>query len=264
MPDDAPRFNGIKRITESIYRRYRTARLKRLKHDRIRYWRELRTFTHKDHTLQPFDQYQCIFVHVPKTGGCSVSNSLFGCGTGGHRTVTEYKQIFGETTFNSYFKFAFVRNPWDRVVSIYFFFKKGGPIAFQRWAQTQLGENCNFESFVRGCFMREDTYAHKFLLPQHKFLCDKTGTLMVDFLGRFENFEEDFKRVRERLGGLGSELKHINASKRGHYKDYYTDETRAIIAQAYRTDIALFGYEFKDSQPTHQARELVTNAANSP
>jgi hypothetical protein len=262
MPDDAPRLSGIKRTANDIYRRYRIARLKRVKHDRIRYWRELRTFTYKDHTLQPFDQHRCIFVHVPKTGGWSISQSLFNSGTGGHRSAMEYKQIFGEATFNSYFKFAFVRNPWDRVVSSYFFYKKGGNTGFHHWAQTHLLEYGNFESFVRGCFKREGVYDHKHLIPQHQFLCDETQALAVDFLGRFENFEEDFTRLRQRLGGLGSELRHLNATKRSDYRDYYTDETRAIVAQAYRTDLALFGYEFEGGQ-SPACSEPMSSAAKS-
>lgn len=249
MLNDTRKPSGIKRMAESVYQRYRLARLKRLKHDRIRFWRELRTFRYGEYTLQPFDRYRCIFVHVPKTGGWSITNSLFDCGTAGHRTVAEYRQIFGEATFNSYFKFAFVRNPWDRVVSSYSFFKKGGNTGFHRWGQTHLREYGNFESFVRGCFKREHIYEHKHLIPQYQFLCDETRALAVDFLGRFESFEADFTRLRQKLGGLGSELKHLNASKRSDYRDYYTDETREIIAQAYRADIELFGYEFDGGQP---------------
>ncbi|MBA2490567.1 MAG: hypothetical protein H0V34_02305 [Gammaproteobacteria bacterium] len=107
-------------VARECYRGHRIARLKSAQSDNVRYCRELRTFRHsidKDiygtnvRTLQPFDRYRCIYVHIPKTGGVSISTSLFGSTTGRHRTVAEYKQIFGERAFKDYFKFTFVRNP---------------------------------------------------------------------------------------------------------------------------------------------------------
>jgi hypothetical protein len=211
----------------------------------LRRWRSLRHHTNNRHTLQPFDEHQCIFFHVPKTGGTSVNTALFGRTTGGHRTVLEYRQIFGKSTFDKYFKFAFVRNPWDWLVSTYFYCKQGGRFRCHRWAEEHLREYDTFESFVYGWFERgNERSLHKIFLPQHHYLCDENGTLAVNFLGLFENFEEDFAHVQRSLGGIGSKLNHRNASKHRSYQDYYTNETREIVAQAYKTDIELFGYEF--------------------
>jgi hypothetical protein len=185
------------------------------------------------------------FFHVPKTGGTSVNTALFGRTTGGHRTVLEYRQIFRKSTFDKYFKFAFVRNPWDWLVSTYFYCKQGGRNRCHRWAEEHLREYDTFESFVYGWFERgNERSLHKIFLPQHHYLCDENGTLAVDFLGLFENFEEDFAHVQRSLGGIGSKLNHRNAGKHRSYQDYYTNETREIVAQAYKTDIELFGYEF--------------------
>jgi hypothetical protein len=85
-------------------------------------------------------------------------------------------------------------------------------------------------------------------MPQYTFLYDETDTLAVDFLGRFEDLERGFNHIRRRLNGVGSDLKHLNASKRRDYRAYYTDETRAIIAKACHKDIELFGYEFEDGR----------------
>ncbi len=252
MLNDMSMPGHVRRLAKSVRRSYKVAKLKRIQDDTIRYWRELRTFTHRGFSLRPFDRHRCIFVHVPKTGGMSVTKALFGNSSGGHRTVAEYKQIFGEPTFSNYFKFTFVRNPWDRLVSGYFYLKYGKTAKIDReWAERHLSRYNDFGAFVRDWVTPKNIYTEKHLRPQCTFLCDGRLAHEVDFLGRFENLRDDFGHVRRILGGIGSDLEHLNASKRYDYRQYYTDETRAIVAEAYRTDIELFGYEFDDTQRAH-------------
>ena len=84
---------------------------------------------HADYGLAPFDQHRCIFVHVPKCAGVSISRSLFGSLVGTHIAMKSFQLIYTEEEFARYFKFAFVRNPWDRLVSAYRFLKRGGMTA---------------------------------------------------------------------------------------------------------------------------------------
>ena len=65
-------------------------------------------------TLKPFLETRSMFVHIPKTAGISVGLSLYGGKSGDHRTIRDYKLCFSKAEFDSFFKFAFVRNPWDR------------------------------------------------------------------------------------------------------------------------------------------------------
>ena len=69
---------------------------------------------------------------------------------------------------------------------------------------------------------------------------------MVDFIGRFEHLEEDFKKVGERLR-IGSKFPHLLPSKRGLYQDYYDGQLRKIIEKRYREDLDYFEYTFSDS-----------------
>jgi hypothetical protein len=69
------------------------------------------------------------------------------------------------------------------------------------------------------------------------------GEVLVDFIGRYENLAADYAVVKERLS-LSADLPHTNRSSHGSYRDYYTDETRAIVADRYARDIAHFGYRF--------------------
>src|SRR5258707_7699115 len=83
------------------------------------------------------DEFRCIFIHIPKTAGTSLSQALFGRHSR-HIPYIEYEKG-NPRKFRQYFKFTFVRNPWDRLVSTYFFLKQGGLApADPRWADQQL------------------------------------------------------------------------------------------------------------------------------
>src|SRR5699024_9573361 len=75
---------------------------------------------------EPFHKNKCVFIHVPKTGGKSVDTGMFNHVDCSHVTVREYKNILGPKYFKQYFKFAFVRNPWERTFSAYNFLVTGG------------------------------------------------------------------------------------------------------------------------------------------
>ena len=70
-------------------------------------------------------QYKCIFTHVNKCGGSTI-DAVFN-GKGGHKLALNYKRMYPKK-FDSYFKFSFVRNPWDKMVSFYHYHKKGDGI----------------------------------------------------------------------------------------------------------------------------------------
>jgi hypothetical protein len=84
------------------------------------------------------------------------------------------------------------------------------------------------------------------MLPQHRFVTDDTGAVVVDFVGRFESLSEDFDKVRLRLG-IECRLPHEKRSARRDgldYRRYYTEEAQRVVAARYARDIELFGYEF--------------------
>ena len=87
-------------------------------------------------------------------------------------------------------------------------------------------------------------------MSQSKFIYDQHDALLVDFVGRFENLTEDFRKICSSIGLTGVELKHQNKSARGHYQEYYDLETRDLVARHWERDIDLFKYSFDDSQRT--------------
>tara|TARA_Y100001938_G_C8099594_1_gene440605 strand:- start:1172 stop:1789 length:618 start_codon:yes stop_codon:yes gene_type:complete len=199
-------------------------------------------------------KHRCIFVHIPKTGGQSISrhfrkigkirgsdtwsnrDPLRGPPRLAHLTAEEYvtgKHVTPQF-FNSSFKFSFVRNPWQRVVSEF------------SWRK-HLWKKISFDDWVKQLqFINTDDFCDKkrHLKPQQEFLYDDEENQLVDFIGRYENLQADFNTVLEELKLSPSKLPYINRSSHKDYVHYYNQESKQIIAQKYAKDIEYFGYEF--------------------
>jgi hypothetical protein len=148
-----------------------------------------------------------------------------------HATALEIKQELGDATYNSFFKFSFVRNPWDWLVSLYHYILEN-PENDGHEATCAMG---SFSKFVESRLNSTKT--------QSSFLLDQNGRQIVDFIGRFECLDYDFEILNKRLN-LDSSLPHINQSLRTSYKYYYDSATRHIVERVYAEDIERFGYSF--------------------
>jgi hypothetical protein len=180
-----------------------------------------------------------IFIHITKTAGTSIGNAI-GLPVKHHLTAKEVIAKIGKNKWNEAYKFTFVRNPWDRIVSLYEYRRRkdktkiaSNNIPFTEWINLTLGPNTdpyycnNVKSFQ----------------PQVDWLKDDEDTIAIDFIGKFESIREDFEQIRQAIG-TRAELPHLNATKRSNYRDYYTDETRQIVANWYHEDIKTFDYTF--------------------
>lgn len=197
-----------------------------------------------------FRRLNAAFVHVPKTGGQTVERVL-GCsytpadlyGVDGdvelsHLTAAEMAAR-EPAFFAAAFKFAFVRNPWDRVVSEYHY--TGGRTAYLPRPAADFGEFVAALEAVRPAELTHVAASH--VRPQVVYV----GGPPLDFLGRFETFATDLRRVCARLGvKVGRRLPRVNASVRGPYQAYYTPETAAAVGRVYAADAETFGYRFGD------------------
>ncbi len=220
--------------------------------------RSLRTLEPRDPdtpSLKPFIEHKCVFIHVPKAAGISVGTGLFGHVTGFHRSIAGYQTILSQREFETFFKFTFVRNPWDRLVSAYFFLKQGGiGHADRRWAAQHLTPYQSFDAFVRVWVDRENVRSWVHFRPQHLYLClPGERAPAVDFIGFYENLADDYETIRSRLAiGLPLKQSNVTHSKGRDYRAYYTKETKDIVADAYREDIELFGYDFENTSLERQ------------
>lgn len=182
---------------------------------------------------------QCVFIHVPKTAGASVSSALNVTGFG-HLSIKWFPE--------RYFSCSFVRNPWDRVVSAFFYLNQGGENIidqFNNWWYLS-GYKGDFASFVKEEFGKEKPVIFKEIhfKPQYKYICNRQNRLAIDFLGKYENLERDFQRLSEKLDLSINNLPHLHQSRHKDYQKYYSNRTRKMVAQAYKKDIELFDYNF--------------------
>ncbi|RLD45727.1 MAG: hypothetical protein DRJ05_00270 [Bacteroidetes bacterium] len=183
-------------------------------------------------------QQKFVFIHINKTGGVSIGKAL-GIGKKMHFTALEEKSRLGNYSWSKMFKFSIVRNPWDKVVSHYFFRIKtnqtglgNNPINFKEWVKLTYGEQ-NPEYFD----------CPKYFMPQLNWLTDEKGEIMVDFVGRFENLDNDFQHICKRIG-RNVDLPFLNKSERREYQYYYDDTTKEIVRKWFEKDIIHFNYSF--------------------
>lgn len=203
-----------------------------------------------DFSLRKYDQLQCIFIHITKSAGTSVAKALFG-ELPYHYTAAQYRVIYGRRDFAHYFKFAFVRNPWDRVYSAYSYLKGGGWNDDDKaWSNKHLAEINDFNQFIIDWLTPERLYSHIHFWPQTRFIYDRRGKLLLDYLAYFEDINDDFDLIRDKLG-LTAELQHTNASDRTHYQDIYSPAAIDKVARLYQRDITLFGYRFDSHRRAH-------------
>jgi hypothetical protein len=198
-----------------------------------------------------------LFVHIQKTGGTSIGHVLRRCVPdareflGTHDHALWAKKALG-ADYDNYFKFAFIRNPWDRLVSWYIMIKEKGASSprndLNRLWRYVLNNSQNFEEFLLNCTDTiEDVDGQKsFLYNQVDYISDEHGDKMVDFVGRYENFAADARTLFERIGIARAEIPHVNKSQHLHYSSYYTEQTRELVAERFRKDIEAFGYDFED------------------
>jgi len=190
---------------------------------------------------------KAIFVHIQRTAGTSIELALRredGSITGDsyqgriHLTAQELRAVVGPQTWDGYYRFAFVRNPWDRLVSWYFMCVQApSPNRFQRYV---VDNAPTFTDFVT---KTTTGMGEKTTRNQLDFVTGPDGNLIVDFVGRYERLADDFAIVRKRLG-LAHDLPRANASAHVNYRDCYTEETREIVAQRFARDVRYFGYQF--------------------
>lgn len=199
-----------------------------------------------------------IFIHIYKNAGTSITNALKPYAaplwqrviTKGlkkihinpskfdhqpypsHITASELVEILGKRKFNSYFSFAFVRNPWDWQVSLYkYMIKKTDH------AQHDLVKSFkDFDEYIKWRCNEEVRF-------QKDFIYSEKGEQLVDFVGRFESLDRDFKKICSRIG-IDTFLPKMNVSNKIPYQDFYNNETKELVEKTFHPDIELFNYSF--------------------
>ena len=184
-----------------------------------------------------------VFTHIPKTGGLSIQEAL---GLTRIRNIKNLNKDFvipdrvtfghlpipflerrGIVDSRKVFKFTFVRNPYDRIVSMYEYYKT-----------TEQGKDYK-GSFLHFCRNIKD-FNYKTRMPMYAW----TKGVEFDFIGKFENLQEDFDKLCDLLRVERKTLPHINKGDHKPYKEYYNRESEVIVRRRYEKDFKQFEYEY--------------------
>lgn len=207
---------------------------------------------------------KCIFIPVRRAAGTSIQRALQkycmeelnekidrhgGLNTldlfnrGVLSTSPSIKVGFGDwyrdiDNFKDYFVFTIVRNPWDRLISGYFYSNRG---------KAFLGKHCwTLKKFIQNLPTREMNYRWWFHITRTltEMLIDRNGKYIADFTIRYENLHTDFATVCSKLDIKGLKLPQISKTSHKHYTKYYNDKTRIMVQEIFAKDIEYFGYNF--------------------
>jgi|10_taG_2_1085330.scaffolds.fasta_scaffold14750_2 hypothetical protein len=194
--------------------------------------------------------HKFVFVHVPKTAGSAIHIHLKDHyklkgreradpppeihHMGAKELLSQYSEC------KEYFKFAFVRNPYDRFLS-----------AYSEFTQLEHREGYHLDIFKYKDFSHFCVELHNsewikdvHFRPQHEFLYDGDDCL-VDFVGRYENLEEDWNHALQTVGIPAITLSTIprhRKTRHAHWSAHYLPRTKRAIKECYARDFELFGY----------------------
>lgn len=187
------------------------------------------------------DKHKCIFIHVIKTGGVSVCQELGMQKKQFHISASKEKSLAGDK-WSKYFTFSFTRNPWCKMVSQYFY---------------------NGQCYTRD-FNEYITrwYNGKEFTTSHSCIHSDYFDIDIDFIGRFENLQQDFDFICKKIGKTKTKLPHENSKpitagpdlekvfpkpEGVNYSCFYNDRSVNMVAEKFSKDIELFNYEFNKS-----------------
>jgi len=204
-------------------------------------------------------RHRFIFAAVPKTGTHSVRQALrehlddadveqvglfvnkrfpwedLAAIRHGHLALRQVRPHLGAEAFDGYFKFAFVRNPFDRFVSYCAFMLRGGDDFAQRPREA-----------MHHFLFAAPPEQHILFQPQASLLVDDDGQiLLADMVGRVEDMQGSYDAICARIGIASRPLDRVNGSTHGDYRQYYDQALIDGVAARYAQDLELFGYEFE-------------------
>jgi hypothetical protein len=164
-----------------------------------------------------------------------------------HSRLSDVKELLKP---NKYLSFCFVRNPFDIALSNYLFFQESIKFwdkdpkekklfidVYNAYVETLSGTS-TFTEWIKK--KKNEGWLEIYEWETEQFY----WTTGVDFIGKFENLQNDFDIICDKIGIPKQKLPHKNKTKHKHYTEYYDDETREIVAEKYAKDIEYFGYEF--------------------
>lgn len=171
-----------------------------------------------------------MYFDIPKCASSSIRKSFFD-------NNVSLSMHNPKKRLNEYFKFTFVRNPWDRMVSNWKMFTTQ-PFRIKQLKTMTDKDLTNFKDFVNFTTQTENHHWQ----PQFLYLPENP-----DFIGRLETFNEDLSRLLSAIGKEAIQVNQINKTVRKRYHEYYTPTLVDLVGEMYSEDIRRFGYTFEEN-----------------
>ena len=182
-----------------------------------------------------------IFIHVPKSAGSAVREALGEPEVGRKHLPWWVYYNANINKYRNYYKFSFVRDPYDRICSAYAYLRGGGNGRDDLCVAKRINEYGLFGDFVAKEICEGEMQLHPLFRPQVEYLYDWKEELMVDYVGRFENIDHDFKVVQSAIGLPDRKLKMVN--KGGARPNKKDPGIHKLIHEKYERDYRLLSYD---------------------
>jgi len=154
----------------------------------------------------------------------------------GHISVQQISPHLEAAIWQNYLKFAIVRNPFDRFISICFFLNRKNPL----FVETPL-------QWMKSAIKVPQFRERVLVKPQYLQLTDAQGSMAMDYVGRYEALQDSMDEICKRLQIEPVLLKKRNVSEHKQYREYYDDELKSAVESFYKEDLKRFSYFFNGS-----------------
>jgi len=190
------------------------------------------------------NKHKGIFVHIPKNGGTSLKAKFSDLEGEYHLPAKILKNRYSGK-WDNYYTFTFVRNPFDRLVSIFHYYRDNNESTNKHIKQIML------KTFKEFCINYISDTPQKWTtgwlggeyMLQKNWVTNDKGEIIVDFIGCFENYTEDSKIILDRFG-ITHNIQHLRRSNHKPYQEYYDDELRELVEGKLKEDLEFFNYKF--------------------
>jgi len=151
----------------------------------------------------------------------------------GHISAQQIAPYLDVSIWQNYFKFAIVRNPFDRFISICFFLNRKNPM----FVETPL-------QWMKSAIKVQRFRQRILVKPQYQQLIDGQGNIAMDYVGRYETLQESVDEICQQLQLETTPLQKRNTSEHSEYREYYDDELRSAVENIYQEDLRRFNYSY--------------------
>lgn len=164
----------------------------------------------------------------------------FGIPWRNHLKASKLREFLSSNVWNAYFKFSIVRNPWDRAVSLYHYYKNKLEASAYRHRRPALAVRFakinTFEEWIMQDMIRNSCA---------DYVADASGQIIIDYVARYESLCEDSQRIFTSIGlPVSATLPHLNRTMHADYRSFYNENTYSVIASRFAADIKTFNYTF--------------------